>query len=416
VDQWALLNIVMAGQVGGRGALWEKAFIRVNLHPHHKIPIDVWLSRIQDKIVAAGGTEKGADPYGIQFLKIIKVPDFLEKLTQAEQSELRELVCAADFDWSYDKQQELPSKYRKLLNSKKGIWLYFKFKNSMVTALEKGLVLPGELTPGTALDRAREAERNGAPATHQMTQKEQNKINMRDVGHSSYSRLGRPGLSQMEKFKAICLHRSRFERKDKYPSRGTDLMCTADQERRIFNITPQDATIGAMLDGVLDINLGKRHAARQINLLGEAEGVACIVNDPKRLLLLQQAATLSQSMAHLKQSRAAAKKNKGAAKSKKAAEKQAAENAESGVQELLKESAILPRGPDASMKLTVPALKEYVRKHKLKRFLPAVPKKESRPNLINFLQELCTQVSLHNQVHNTSHEESDANHFCRAYR
>jgi hypothetical protein len=109
-----------------------------------------------------------------------------------------------------------------------------------------------------------------------------------------------------------------------------------------------------MLDGVLDVNLGKRHAARQINLLGKAKGVACIVNDPKRLLLLQQAATLSQSMAHLKQSRAAAKKNKGAAKSKKAAEKQAAEDAESGVQELLKESAILPWGPDASMKLTVP--------------------------------------------------------------
>jgi hypothetical protein len=185
-------------------------------------------------------------------------------------------------------------------------------------------------------------------------------------------------------------------------------MCTADQERRIFNITPQDATIGAMLDGVLDVNLGKQHAARQINLLGEAEGVTYIVKDPKRLLLLQQAPTLSQSMAHLKQSRAAAKKNKGAVKSKKAAEKQATEDAESGVQEFLKESPILPRGPDAFMKL---AVKEYVRKHKLKRLLPAVPKKESRPNLIDFLQGLCTHISLHNQVHNTSHEESDPHKF-----
>jgi hypothetical protein len=79
---------------------------------------------------------------------------------------------------------------------------------------------------------------------------------------------------------------------------------------------------------------------------------------------------------------------------------------------------VLPRGSDLSMKLTVPALKEYVRKHKLNRFLPAVPKKESRPNLI-ILQGLCTQVSLHNHVHNTSHlfcEESDANNFCRACR
>jgi hypothetical protein len=73
-----------SGQVGGRGALWEEVFIRVNLHPHHKISLDVWLSRIQDKIVGAGGTQKGADPYGLQFLKVIKVPNFLGKLTQAD--------------------------------------------------------------------------------------------------------------------------------------------------------------------------------------------------------------------------------------------------------------------------------------------------------------------------------------------
>jgi hypothetical protein len=205
----------------------------------------------------------------------------------------------------------------------------------MTTALEKGLALPNDLLLGPALDRAREAERSGLPIHQPITQKEQNKINMRNVGHSSYNMLGRPGLSQMNKFKAICLHRSRFKYKDKYPSNGNHLMYTPEQERRIFNITAQDATIGAMLDGALDLNLGKCHAARQINRLGEAEGVACIVNDPKRLLLIQQSAALSQSMAQLIRGRAAAKKNKGVVKAKKAAAKQALHEEESGVQQLL---------------------------------------------------------------------------------
>jgi hypothetical protein len=125
VNQWALLNIVMAGQAGGRGALWEKAFIRVNLCPHHKLSIDVWLSRIQDKIVAAGGTEKGAAPYGLQFLKLIKVPALSDELTHEEQFELRALTRAADFDWSYDQLQKLPDKYRKLLDTDKGYYRYF---------------------------------------------------------------------------------------------------------------------------------------------------------------------------------------------------------------------------------------------------------------------------------------------------
>jgi hypothetical protein len=160
---------------------------------------------------------------------------------------------------------------------------YFKFKNSMTKALEKGLVLPDDLSPRAALDRAAEAGMlSSDPPPRPILQLEQNKLNMRDVGHSSYDKLGRPGLSPEEQFKAMCRHRSRFARDDPLPSRGLHLMHSADQERRIFNVTARDFSIGAMLDGALLINAGKRHAARTINLLGESEGVACIVNDPKR--------------------------------------------------------------------------------------------------------------------------------------
>jgi hypothetical protein len=163
----------------------------------------------------------------------------------------------------------------------------------------------------------------------------------------------------------------------------------------MFNVTPRDFSIGAMLDGALAINAGKRHAARTINLLGESEGVACIVNVPKRLLLLQQAATLSESMASLLQSRAAAKVGKGAGRAKKAAAKQASEAEETPVVQLLKDDGVLPWGAaPGSLKLTPPPLNQYIKKHKLKRLPPGVPSKSSRRNLMIFLQGLCVQVVL----------------------
>jgi hypothetical protein len=130
LDQWCLLNVVMAGQVGGRGKVWETSFIHVNLHPHHKLPIDVWLSRIQDKIVASGAIDGGGkDPYGLQFLKLIKVPALVTNLSTDEHFELRNLTSAVGFDWTNDKLKELPTKYRVLLSQKGGLYKYFKFKN-----------------------------------------------------------------------------------------------------------------------------------------------------------------------------------------------------------------------------------------------------------------------------------------------
>jgi hypothetical protein len=288
IDQWCLLNVVMAGQFGGHGEFWKKALIRVNLHPHQKLPIDVWLSRIWDKIVSSDGTAAGAsNPYGAQFLKFFKVPALLDKLTRNEQLELRDLTRGSDFDWSIAKLKELSPKYCSPLSQGDAFHQYFKFKNSMTKALEKVMVVPDNLSPRAALDRAAEAGvLSSDPPPWPISQLEQTKLNMRDVGHSSYNKLGRPGLPPEEQFKAMCCHGSRFARNDPLPPRGLHLMHSADQERRIFNFTARDFSIGAMLDGTLLINAGKLHAACTINLLGESEGVVCIVDDPKRLLLL----------------------------------------------------------------------------------------------------------------------------------
>ena len=94
VDQWVLLAVVMAGQNGGRGEAWTSGFRRVNLHPKFKAPIEVWLSKISDALVAAGGTEQtNENPYGAQHLRLIKVPKFYADLSQDRKKTLKEHFC-----------------------------------------------------------------------------------------------------------------------------------------------------------------------------------------------------------------------------------------------------------------------------------------------------------------------------------
>jgi hypothetical protein len=244
----------------------------------------------------------------------------------------------------------------------------------MTKALEKGLVLPDDLSPRAALDRAAEAGMlSSDPPPRPISQLEQNKLNMRDVGHSSYNKL-RSNLKPCAATDRVSHTTTLFR-----PEACTS--CTRQNKNVESSTSPR-----AMLDGALLINAGKRHAARTINLLGESEGVACIVNDPKRLLLLQQAATLSESMASFVQSRAAAKEDEGAGRAKKASAKLTSEASELPILQLLKSDGVLPWGAaPGSLKLTLPPLKRYIAKHKLQRLLPKVPKKSTRPNMMVFL-------------------------------
>jgi sulfur relay (sulfurtransferase) DsrC/TusE family protein len=78
VDQWQLLCAVLTGQNGGRCDAWTSGFKRVNLHPDYMVPIDVWLSQISAALVAAGGTETSNEhAYGLKYLQLVRVPDFL---------------------------------------------------------------------------------------------------------------------------------------------------------------------------------------------------------------------------------------------------------------------------------------------------------------------------------------------------
>jgi hypothetical protein len=110
------------------------------------------LSRISDKLVAAGGTEvHKKDVHGIEYLRLIKVPQFFGKLQVEDQKELRGLTAGGNFAWSYEELRGLPEKFRSTMLVKGTLYKYFKFSQCMDTAIQKGYATSEDTTPGKHL-------------------------------------------------------------------------------------------------------------------------------------------------------------------------------------------------------------------------------------------------------------------------
>jgi hypothetical protein len=396
----------MTGQDGGRGALWTTGFIRVNLHPHHQMPIDVWLSKISDSLVAAGGTELGIqDAHNVEYLRLIKVPLFFSELEVSEQEGLRALTSAPSFDWNITALKELPPKYSQPLLKGKALSEYFTFTNHMLNAVERNLAEVTDLTPATAIKRLCAA----APQLDkEQDQRSRNKNKLSEVGNFTYNihgrhghtddKTGEPTVAQLEKFASMCLHCNRFG--SGIPSAFLDLEISPDQERNVLQLSARDMSIGAMLNSALDFNIGKGLAARKLNQLGEIDGVGCITNSPERLRRLRQAANLARGLEETKLSRAKERKRKAVEKKAIVETREASKARDAPIIALLTKDGLWPppssvAGQRSRSSLTISTLMAYLKKHSLDNHLPRVRQPRSKPSLMVFFHKFCAQVHTH---------------------
>ena len=277
MDQWTLLCVFMTGQDGGRKEAWTAGFKRVNLHPKHMMPIEVWLSKISDALTAAGGTELSDQGYGSNFLRLIRVPTFFANLTQEKQLQLKTLTDDMTFDWSKEQLASLPDWCQHIFkNNEKTLVSYWNFSKLMSMSVRQGVAESTDILPTQALERARFAQLSAPKKKQEQTNKER----VANAGLGSYKLFGESRCPK-ERFKHACLHRSRFA--GNKLSTHLDLHITPCQERIIMEANSLDFSIGSFLSSGLDVNIGKRLSSRQLNLLGEIDGVACIANSPERL-------------------------------------------------------------------------------------------------------------------------------------
>ena len=419
VDHWTLLLVVMAGQNGGRGSAWTSGFIRVNLHPKHRLPILVWLSKISSALVAAGGTELSREfPYSAEYLKIIKVPQFYAELSPDKQKVLKDSVTCPSFDWSMEKIESLPEWCQQLLQQSDNLHKLHYFSNHMKTCVEKKLAVSTDLTPAEALSRLHQSQ---APSkAPDKTQKELNRDNMVKLGLGNYDifgghaflpccigkKDGSKGCEACYKQRLevalpnACLYRSRNSdgTGGNTPSSHLELAVSLDQERMIFKPNARDLSIGSFLSGALDVNLGKGLASRKLNLLGSIDGVAEIVNSEEGCLRRRQAAILSTSIETIKQLKRSYKNRKKMNSQVKAATRQQKLEQDTPVIKLLTDAKVLPwvvQGGKPSNHLTIPPLIQFLTQFKLEAYLPIVSKPRSKANLMKFFIALCKQQQIH---------------------
>lgn len=106
----------------------------------------------------------------------------------------------------------------------------------------------------------------------------------------------------------MCQHRSRFKGNDATGFLAAGVEFTSQQQQKYFTPIANDTKIGAILQGPLQVVVGKGLSSRKLNSLGEIDGVACIANSEERVMRLHQRQQLEGMVATLKSLKAADKK------------------------------------------------------------------------------------------------------------
>lgn len=86
----------------------------------------------------------------------------------------------------------------------------------------------------------------------------------------------------------MCQYRSRFKGNDATGFLAAGVEVTSQQQQKYFNPIANDTKIGAILQGPLQVVVGKGLSSRKLNSLGEIDGVACIANSEERVMRLHQ--------------------------------------------------------------------------------------------------------------------------------
>mmetsp|Transcript_39631 Transcript_39631/g.77985 ORF Transcript_39631/g.77985 Transcript_39631/m.77985 type:complete len:306 (+) Transcript_39631:277-1194(+) len=254
----------------------------------------------------------------------------------------------------------------------------------METCVQNKIALSSDLTPSEALLRLSETESRAVP----LVQKDANRESMVPADLRSYDMFGGVQFNaccenkekvcesclaqRYQAFKNACLYRSRFtgNKRDK----SSLLFVSPHQERSFFDANARDLSIGAFLDIALDVNLGKGLASRKLNLLGEIDGVAGIVNSEEGLRRRRQAAALATSLESMKVSQRREKIKRKQAREAKTAKKKQKLDMEAPVEALLTKAGVLPwvvPGQLPSNQITIPPLKAFLDQHGIQRLVPS---------------------------------------------
>ena len=398
---------MLASEEAITGETWKSGYKSVNLNPDTTMDIEVWLSYINDHLVAAGKPDRlihhGYSPtdeevrkmeHGKQHLRSITLPVCYEMLDLEDKRASMSLLSSPEFEWTATEVRTVNTKIPTLkLLVGKNLSRMFKFVKAMKEAVDLGVAEPDDLLPDWSRDRLK-----NQTLTDIRSKRQHARPTDHDIGVSSNSDLSsfslRSLLNESPKvhFSRLCLARCRGGPLD-VPIH-LDLHMTPLQ-LTILQPSDRDLTVGNLLKEA-NTHRGAKVGLRRMNILGEVEGLCRVTNTDTCVNKLRQALQLSSTMEELgtrKQGANQLKKvSKAAVDLAKAARKKKAEEKQTTLKnQLVQLTSLLGEGPVNGKSHSASELKSFIIKDLRGRY-PKVPCARRKDVMVTYLLGVSTKM------------------------
>lgn len=301
-DGTTLLLAMLASERAITGDVWKQGYSNVNLNPDTELPIEVWLSKISEHLVAGGEDDRlishGYSPtddelmieHGKKHLRSIKIPACYEMLTDEDKKKVMTALSLPGKEvWAPESIMHLPPALN--ITAGKNLSYMFKYVQAMKEAVALGVAEPSDLVP----DWSKSKLQNDT-LVQIRAQKKHHEPSTSDIGVCSSSDLSSfalralPGESAENHFKRLCLARSRGGKLEE-PS----YIEMTNTQVRLFSPTTADLAVGTLLKEA-NSSKGVKMGLRRQNMIGEVEGLCRQSNTDQRIDKLEQAMQISATM------------------------------------------------------------------------------------------------------------------------
>ena len=395
MDQWQLVGVIATAIKNLPEDIWEKSFISVNLHPHHRVPFEDWIEKISN-VVTTGEKNYMRTNEASYF---DAMPALWKKMTVETR---RRVVDMVDGFVATAVGTESPWRKENVLQLVRFCPLADvpKLRTCYMVAKEHPDVLDGrrrliasdavgeENAEGTGegnnvdADSEDEGRETGDVQEPDAVQDARGQLSLYSL--SSYSLKPPPLLppdfrtnpqAQKNLVKHMCNFgaRAEWESGKRQVSEWLDVEVSSDQER-LLNPTALDTIQGYILQASSGKEARKRLPQRRLNLIdGCINSYSSVLNSDGRMKLIKEANELAAVLADIDNDRQAEKEARKERliveeeeKKRKAEEKR--EREQRNRDEAVGVCATLIgdlrcHGPDHVSKLTVPYMKTLLRYH-----------------------------------------------------
>jgi len=304
-DDDALLLAMLESEKAITSEAWKKSFINVNLNPDNCMPIQVWLSKISDHLIAAGDDtrllfhgivltpEEVELEYQLQQLKAIKPPNNYLNLTDEEKKMALDTVSNEAF-WeptTFKKTlQAQPALAKLKLDQGTNAHQMWKFSAAMGIAIKNKLADEDAVLPSLkwALANIKTNEQYAMLLRKRKARRDQSSTSKSigvNIGNDleSYDMTLRPTETRLQ-----CLDRlDQMRKRDRHDmAEHLDLTMTVAQRQKYMS-SSQDIRTGNMMR---DANaLGVRGISNNMGEFGQADGHCKIANSDDRITRMEMA-------------------------------------------------------------------------------------------------------------------------------